>query len=35
MIRFILGTMFGGLLGILTMCLCIMAGEAEKQFGLK
>ncbi len=35
MIRFILGTMFGGLLGILTMSLCTTAGEAEKQFGLK
>lgn len=35
MIRFVIGAMFGGLLSIITMSLCITAGEAEKQFGLK
>lgn len=35
MIQFIAGTMFGGLIGIVAMCLCTAAGEADKQMGLK
>lgn len=35
MIQFITGTIFGGLIGIVAMCLCTSAGEADKQMGLK
>lgn len=30
MIRFILGTLFGGIVGVVTLCLCIAAGEADR-----
>lgn len=30
MIGFILGTLFGGIVGIFTMCLCQAAGQADE-----
>lgn len=30
MLRFILGAMVGGLLGVVSMCLCIAAGKADR-----
>lgn len=35
MIQFIAGAMFGGLIGIVAMCLCTAAGETDKHMGLK
>lgn len=35
MIQFLSGTLFGGLIGIVAMCLCTAAGEADKRTGLK
>lgn len=35
MIQFIAGTMIGGLLGIVTMCLCQAVGTADEKMGLK
>ncbi|MBQ9461649.1 MAG: DUF3789 domain-containing protein [Clostridia bacterium] len=35
MIQFITGTMFGGLIGIVAMCLCTAAGGSDKRTGLK
>ncbi|MBR1383802.1 MAG: DUF3789 domain-containing protein [Ruminococcus sp.] len=35
MIQFIAGTMFGGLIGVVAMCLCQAAGEADRHMGLK
>ena len=35
MIQFIAGAVLGGLLGVVTMCLCTAAGEANKQMGVK
>lgn len=34
MISFILGTMFGGTVGVFAMCLCTVAKEADKQNGM-
>ncbi|WP_363293515.1 DUF3789 domain-containing protein [uncultured Ruminococcus sp.] len=31
MIHFIAGAMFGGTMGVLAMCLCIVASRAEEQ----
>ena len=31
MLKFIIGTMVGGLFGIVSMCLCVAAGEADRQ----
>lgn len=30
MIRFIAGALFGGVIGIVTHCLCIAAGESDR-----
>ena len=30
MIRFIAGTVFGSIIGLITMCLCHIAGESDK-----
>ncbi|MBR1422400.1 MAG: DUF3789 domain-containing protein [Ruminococcus sp.] len=30
MLMFILGTFFGGLAGVVTMCLCTAASDADK-----
>lgn len=35
MILFITGTILGGVIGIVAMCLCTAAGESDKQMGLK
>ena len=35
MIQFIAGTILGGVIGIVAMCLCTAAGEADKQMSLK
>lgn len=34
MINFLLGSFFGGTVGIFTMCLCTVAKEADKQNGV-
>lgn len=31
MIQFIAGTIFGGTVGVLAMCLCIAASRADKE----
>lgn len=31
MLKFIIGTMVGGLFGVVSMCLCVAAGEADRQ----
>ena len=31
MLKFIIGTMVGGVFGVVTMCLCIVAGDSDKQ----
>lgn len=31
MIQFIAGAMFGGTIGVLAMCLCIVASKADEQ----
>lgn len=31
MIQFIAGAMFGGTVGVLAMCLCIVASRADEQ----
>jgi len=33
MIGFIIGTMFGGCVGVVVMCLCRAAGDADRQTG--
>lgn len=33
MLNFILGSMFGGTVGIVTMCLCTVAKESDKFMG--
>lgn len=33
MLKFIIGTMVGGLFGVVSMCLCVAAGEADRQLG--
>ncbi|MCM1507334.1 MAG: DUF3789 domain-containing protein [Ruminococcus flavefaciens] len=33
MLNFLLGSFFGGTVGIVTMCLCVSAKEADKQNG--
>ena len=35
MIQFIAGLFLGSLLGVVAMCLCTAAGEADKQIGIK
>ncbi len=35
MIQFLTGTLFGVLIGIIAICLCATAGEADTQMGLK
>ncbi len=35
MIQFILGMITGSVTGVIVMCLCITAGEADRQMGLK
>ncbi len=30
MINYVLGTFFGGIVGIFTMCLCQIAGQADR-----
>lgn len=35
MIQFLVGTIVGATLGVITMCLCIAAGEADKSTGNK
>ena len=34
MIQFIAGAMFGGVVGIIAMCLCQAAGKADGHLGL-
>ncbi|WP_303825235.1 DUF3789 domain-containing protein [Ruminococcus flavefaciens] len=34
MIQFIAGAMFGGVVGIIAMCLCQAAGAADRHLGL-
>ncbi|MCM1509055.1 MAG: DUF3789 domain-containing protein [Ruminococcus flavefaciens] len=31
MIKFILGSLFGGIVGVFVMCLCQVAGNADNQ----
>ncbi|MBT9625049.1 DUF3789 domain-containing protein [Ruminococcus sp. AM43-6] len=31
MLNFIMGSMVGGLIGVVTMCRCISAGQADKR----
>lgn len=31
MLKFIIRTMVGGVFGIVTMCLCIVAGDSDRQ----
>lgn len=31
MIAFILGSLFGGAVGVFTMCLCVTAKEADRE----
>lgn len=31
MIQFIIGAMFGGCVGVVVMCLCRTAGDADRQ----
>ena len=33
MIGFILGSMFGGTVGVVAMCLCVAAKEADREMG--
>ena len=33
MIGFILGSMFGGTVGVVAMCLCVAAGQADREMG--
>ena len=35
MIRFFLGTAVGGIIGVISMCLCIAAGRADEKWGEK
>ncbi|MBR1750266.1 MAG: DUF3789 domain-containing protein [Ruminococcus sp.] len=35
MMHFLAGAMFGGLVGVVTMCLCMAAGESDRQMGPK
>ena len=35
MIQFLAGTLVGGTLGVIVMCLCVVAGEEDKRNGLK
>lgn len=30
MLKFIIGTMVGGVIGVITICLCIVAGQSDK-----
>lgn len=32
---FIAGSVLGGTLGIIVMCLCVAAGDADERMGLK
>ena len=31
MIAFIIGTMVGGVIGVVTMCLCVVSGEESRR----
>lgn len=31
MLKFIIGTMVGGMVGVTTMCLCIVAGDNDRR----
>lgn len=33
MIGFILGSMFGGTVGVVAMCLCVTAKQADREMG--
>ena len=35
MIKFVAGVMLGSLVGVVTMCLCAAAGEADKRMKIK
>lgn len=35
MMRFIIGTIFGGLVGVVIMCLCQTAGRDDKHMGFR
>ncbi|MBR1824652.1 MAG: DUF3789 domain-containing protein [Ruminococcus sp.] len=35
MIKFIAGTVLGGIVGVVSMCLCFIAGEADRENGMK
>ena len=35
MIKFIAGTIIGGIVGVVSMCLCFIAGEADRENGTK
>lgn len=35
MIKFIVGAMLGSMVGVVTMCLCAAAGEADKRMKIK
>ena len=35
MLQFIAGTVVGGILSVIAMCLCVAAGEDDKRNGLK
>ena len=30
-VAFIAGTMFGGMMGVIVMCLCVVSGNASRQ----
>lgn len=34
MLNFLLGSMFGGTVGVFAMCLCTVAKEADKKNGI-
>lgn len=35
MIRFLLGTAVGGIIGVVSMCLCALAGRTDEKWGMK
>ena len=35
MIKFIVGTVLGSIVGVVSMCLCFIAGEADRKNGMK
>ena len=35
MMRFVFGTIFGGLVGVVTMCLCQATGRDDERMGFR